>query len=567
MRLEATLYPGENDPGLLAVESNDTYKHFGLFTLTDVLAGPPGALGLGRALLKEIHNQLSVYYHNETDFSESLRFHLQRLHKALRARLGQEKLVAALAAVVVQGDRVTLCTTRGVGVYLLRGHHLKLLNTGSVQKNRGLEAATGPEYLGLADTLELNLRHARLKPGDELILCNVDLLPRLGKGELLKKLSHTTEQETIEIMGKVLTQPGEQAMVIRTVAASLERARGRLVAMAAAALVVFGLVLAREVTRRPTGVDQPPAAEEQSQGGALSAAIQGMKAFITTGTEGGGFSAKMVSKELGVPYDVIPLEDGTLLIADDKVNGLVKVDVDGTTKELESDIPVVFPVSLDLVEIEVYLVDFDRQANHVVVLDQEGRKLREITPPGKGYQFPKAITHDAGRNLFVADRMNNRILKFNNNGDLVEEWTLPPGLHHPNGLAVTGDGTVFFSSRADNTIGILQPGERPKALKLFTEDEQEVVLDQPSDLVLTKSNLLVIVDANNSRLLVSDLKGRVQQVLGPTGPNVIPDIDLFPPKGLGMDDEGNLYLVGANKISYDAAQDQDTKGVVWKITL
>ena len=294
MRLEATLYPGENDPGLLAVESNDTYKHFGLFTLTDVLAGPPGAL------LKEIHNQLSVYYHNETDFSESLRFHLQRLHKALRARLGQEKLVAALAAVVVQGDRVTLCTTRGVGVYLLRGHHLKLLNTGSVQKNRGLEAATGPEYLGLADTLELNLRHARLKPGDELILCNVDLLPRLGKGELLKKLSHTTEQETIEIMGKVLTQPGEQAMVIRTVAASLERARGRLVAMAAAALVVFGLVLAREVTRRPTGVDQPPAAEEQSQGGALSAAIQGMKAFITTGTEGGD---DLVRAEAGAERD------------------------------------------------------------------------------------------------------------------------------------------------------------------------------------------------------------------------------------------------------------------------
>lgn len=57
-----------------------------------------------------------------------------------------------------------------------------------------------------------------------------------------------------------------------------------------------------------------------------------------------------------------------------------------------------------------------------------------------------ALSLDRAGNLYVADAGTQRIDKLSSSGDLLAEWggdgTAPGRFHHPEGIAVDGDGLV-----------------------------------------------------------------------------------------------------------------------------
>ena len=56
--------------------------------------------------------------------------------------------------------------------------------------------------------------------------------------------------------------------------------------------------------------------------------------------------------------------------------------------------------------------------------------------------MPHAIAIDSRGRLFVADRNNNRIQIFDQNGAFLAEWTQ---FGRPSGIAITSDDTIYVA--------------------------------------------------------------------------------------------------------------------------
>ncbi len=78
-----------------------------------------------------------------------------------------------------------------------------------------------------------------------------------------------------------------------------------------------------------------------------------------------------------------------------------------------------------------------------------------ITGTGNGkFSAPKAMTRDAGGNIYVADTGNKRIQKFNTSGTVLDTWYF----ESPSGIAATADGRIFVADSQNNRIRIIEPG-------------------------------------------------------------------------------------------------------------
>jgi hypothetical protein len=91
----------------------------------------------------------------------------------------------------------------------------------------------------------------------------------------------------------------------------------------------------------------------------------------------------------------------------------------------------------------------------VMKFDAHGKFLKQWGKPGSGpgeFNNPHALAFDAKGRLFVADRANNRIQIFSQDGKLLDEWKQ---FGRPSGFYITGDR--LYAIDADSTEA-LHPG-------------------------------------------------------------------------------------------------------------
>jgi uncharacterized protein (TIGR03437 family) len=190
------------------------------------------------------------------------------------------------------------------------------------------------------------------------------------------------------------------------------------------------------------------------------------------------------------------------------------------------------------------------------------------------FNYPSGVAVDAAGNLFIADYGNNRVREVSNgvittmaggggygyNGDNIGATSAQ--LAYPSGVAVDSAGNLYMAERIGNRIrevsnGLITTvaGSGPLGCHIpnsgFSGGDDglatSALLDCPSGVAVDSAGNLYIADTSNHRIRkVSD--GVITTVAGngtggfsgDNGPAT--SAQLFSPNGVGVDSAGNLYI-------------------------
>jgi NHL repeat-containing protein len=122
--------------------------------------------------------------------------------------------------------------------------------------------------------------------------------------------------------------------------------------------------------------------------------------------------------------------------------------------------------------------------NRVSKWTKEGRFIKAFGRSGHGpgeFDVPHALALDSRGRLFVADRNNNRIQIFSQDGAFLDEWTQ---FGRPSGIAITKDDTIYVAD--SESWGPDEPGwkkgirvgsAKDGSVKYFIEDIESTTVD------------------------------------------------------------------------------------------
>jgi DNA-binding beta-propeller fold protein YncE len=212
----------------------------------------------------------------------------------------------------------------------------------------------------------------------------------------------------------------------------------------------------------------------------------------------------------------------------------------------------VIPAARD-VEIELYLLqnlkDVKTWGYHAEI---EGRWESYTGQEGKP-PLPYGITVDSSGNVYVADDENDRIQKFDRNGNLITQWGRKGirdwsreteidkeegRFYHPRGIAVDSKGYVYVADTGNNRI------------QKFDEDgvfimqwggpgNQRGTFKEPIGLTVDSRGSIYVADSGNNRIQKFDGLGRFVTQWGNRGPE---DGQFDAPVAVATDKFRNVYV-------------------------
>jgi sugar lactone lactonase YvrE len=198
--------------------------------------------------------------------------------------------------------------------------------------------------------------------------------------------------------------------------------------------------------------------------------------------------------------------------------------------------------------------------HHVVKFSPEGKVLLRLGMPGMTgtdamhFNQPSDVITAPNGDIFVADghggNSNARVVKYDRNGKFIKEWgtrgTGPGQLDAPHALAMDSRGRLFVADRGNNRIQIF--------------DQEGKLLDQwyqfsrPSGVYIDKNDVIYVADSesNKSRKHAEWKRGiRIGNARDGKVTAFIPDdnanVDEGPlagtsgPEGVAADVDGNVY--------------------------
>lgn len=167
--------------------------------------------------------------------------------------------------------------------------------------------------------------------------------------------------------------------------------------------------------------------------------------------------------------------------------------------------------------------------NRVNVFDNEGKFVKSIADgqfgglkEGRAFFGPSAITFDKDGNGYVGDFSGDRILKFDNGGNITGTFgssgTAPGQFQGPAGIAISpNSGNFVVSDQFNNRIQVLDPQGKP-ILAFGAQGTGDGQFIQPIDLEVDKYDNIYVMDSINSRVQVFDKDGKFLTKFGePSG--------------------------------------------------
>jgi sugar lactone lactonase YvrE len=195
--------------------------------------------------------------------------------------------------------------------------------------------------------------------------------------------------------------------------------------------------------------------------------------------------------------------------------------------------------------------DKDKKKGHTVLkLSPEGKVLMTLGTPGvagedeRHFNSPSDVVIAPNGDIFVADghgdKTTARIVKFSKDGTFIKAWgkegTGPGEFNVPHGLGLDSAGRLFVADRANNRIQIFdQDG------KFIAEWRQ---FGRPSGLWIDKDDTLYVADSQSSEKLNPGYKQGIRVGSAKDGKVTAFIEDIYHPgalEGVGVDGEGNIY--------------------------
>lgn len=177
--------------------------------------------------------------------------------------------------------------------------------------------------------------------------------------------------------------------------------------------------------------------------------------------------------------------------------------------------------------------------NRILKFDPQGELLKKMGSIGKKdgqFDCPTDLAVDRAGNLFVVDSGNYRIQKFDSSWRFVAKWGYSGGSqrapHYPCGIAADSKGAAFAADprkkcilRFDNSLNFL--GEWPGSLS------------GPYDLEFDDKGNLLVLDAEDYKVKKFDAKFTAITEWGSVGSGVG---QFRHAEGIAVDSEGNVYV-------------------------
>ena len=205
--------------------------------------------------------------------------------------------------------------------------------------------------------------------------------------------------------------------------------------------------------------------------------------------------------------------------------------------------------------------------NSGVVTTIAGSVVGDVNGNGAGAEFniPRGLAQDASGNIYVADNDNHKIKKITPNG-LVSTFAgstqgfadgtgTAARFNHPTGLTIDGKGNLYVADRFNDRIRKITPAGIVTTLAGSYPDGdvdgtgEDAKFHNPYDLVITTSNVLYVVDRDNSKIKRVTLAGVVTTVAGTTpgfSDGIGSTAQFSYPRGITTDATGNLYIADYN---------------------
>jgi sugar lactone lactonase YvrE len=167
---------------------------------------------------------------------------------------------------------------------------------------------------------------------------------------------------------------------------------------------------------------------------------------------------------------------------------------------------------------------------------------------------PRQISFAPDGTFYVADSRNSRVLHFDADGKLIEQWGTPSGndpnhpdpsappatFNEPWGVAVGPDGSVYVADTWNYRIQkFTAHGQFLTMWSSFGAGNQAETFYGPRGITVDSAGHVYVVDTGNKRVVVFDADGKYLAQFGSAGL----DAGQFDePVGIAIDDKGVIYL-------------------------
>jgi sugar lactone lactonase YvrE len=188
----------------------------------------------------------------------------------------------------------------------------------------------------------------------------------------------------------------------------------------------------------------------------------------------------------------------------------------------------------------------DRQNNRIQKFNSSGVYQSQFGAYGSGdgeLNGPESITTDSAGDLYVADSGNNRIQKFNSSGVYQSQFSSfgngDGQLSYPLGITTDSSGNIYVADSGNNRIQTFNSsGVYQSQFGSFGDGDGQV--NNPKGITTDSSGNIYVADTNNNRIQTFNSSGVYQSQFGSYGNG---DGQLDRPNGIITDSTGDLYVV------------------------
>ncbi len=157
------------------------------------------------------------------------------------------------------------------------------------------------------------------------------------------------------------------------------------------------------------------------------------------------------------------------------------------------------------------------------------------------FNYPSGIAVDGNRNVYVADTNNNRIQKFDSNGNFITTWgsygSADGHFAAPTGIAVDSSGYVYVSDQAHRVQKFDSNGNFISKFGSWGSGDGQFIF--PNWIAVDSSGNVYISDERNARVQKFDSNGNFLAKWGSYGSG---NGQFNWPEGIGVDSSGNVYV-------------------------
>ena len=548
--------------GVYVIDSNDTVRFHAFFAIAEGLSEGAERFCMD-FLRKNVEPYLDLYKRTEISrpgaFIKNL---LQELNKEMVSNglVDSGDASYSMAVVLVRGDHLYIGRVNSIPVYYLKERKFRQV--------MGSGKGKGQEKIQVVGTT--------VADGDMMVLGTKNVLKNMTELELKSILMSDSDLSMVCSRINLQANKYEETQDPRLIALRFVKnaeesqsifSRRNLAIMGSLAMLVLVAFLWGEIVRYMKS--GPMSFIMNKDGNVVRKVIEKVSM-----PRASSFNLELVYDGLAVPYDLTIGSDGVIYIVDDKEEGVVRYNPATGEKDIIGEsAKLIFPTGIDLMNDYLFVVDFSYQRHKVFILGKDGNRVGIIPDERSANMIslnnPKALEAvEADKSVYICDRGNNRVIKFDNEGTYQKTIKMPANFKEPNGIAITEGGIIYLTLKMSGQVGTIS-GTTVNEFTIFEEtagnERKKINLAKPSGIAVDRKGNVYVADTGNQRVVVADQMGKLLAFIDD---EKVEEFKSYYPMSVKLDPKGEyIYLVAGNRYSYDVTSRNQCNGKIWKFKI